>query len=221
MAMRPPCTTTTMCGGLILASETLTFEQLASAGWREAHLEWEHASEAAMERLAANDVGGAGAKMAEAVRIANAGFAPDDPRLATSLANHGAALVHAGAANLSGRTLTDAVRIWQDCDSWIATMTAPRVARSSLFHLRMEQRHRPAYEARWRIKWAELAAEARERIGAGAFTLIPAEQAGECLARWRRERPAMLNDTRKLMAAVFLLACGADRSAMRPAGRGG
>jgi hypothetical protein len=100
-------------------------------------------------------------------------------------------------------------------------MTAPRVARSSLFHLRMEQRHRPAYEARWRIKWAELAAEARERIGAGAFTLIPAEQAGECLARWRRERPAMLNDTRKLMAAVFLLACGADRSAMRPAGRGG
>ena len=29
--------------------------------------------------------------------------------------------------------------------------------------------------------------------------------AAESLARWRRERPAMLNDTRKLMAAAFLL----------------
>jgi hypothetical protein len=31
------------------------------------------------------------------------------------------------------------------------------------------------------------------------------EVATEALARWRRERPAMLNDTRKLMAAAFLL----------------
>jgi hypothetical protein len=29
--------------------------------------------------------------------------------------------------------------------------------------------------------------------------------AAEALALWRRERPAMLNDTRKLMAAAFLL----------------
>ena len=29
--------------------------------------------------------------------------------------------------------------------------------------------------------------------------------AGDALARWRRERPAMLNDTRKLMAAALLL----------------
>jgi hypothetical protein len=29
--------------------------------------------------------------------------------------------------------------------------------------------------------------------------------AADAFARWRRERPAMLNDTRKLMAAAFLL----------------
>ena len=35
----------------------------------------------------------------------------------------------------------------------------------------------------------------------GAFGAI----AADAVARWRRERPAMLNDTRKLMAAAFLL----------------
>jgi hypothetical protein len=33
----------------------------------------------------------------------------------------------------------------------------------------------------------------------------PAGTASDASARWRRERPAMLNDTRKLMAAAFLL----------------
>ena len=144
------------------------------------------------------------------------GFAPDDPRLAASLANHGAALVAGGEAHLSGRTLSDAVRIWRECDGWIARMTAPRVARSSLFHMRMEQRHRASYEERWRIKWAELVAEARERVGGdGPLTLVSSEQAMASLARWRRERPAMLNDTRKLMAAVILLACRRDVAAER------
>jgi hypothetical protein len=33
----------------------------------------------------------------------------------------------------------------------------------------------------------------------------PCAAAAEALALWRRERPAMLNDIRKLMAAAFLL----------------
>jgi len=161
-----------------------------------------------MERLTAGDLTAASERMAEALRIANEGFAPDDPRLATSLANHGAALVAGGEAHLSGRTASDGARVWRECDGWIAKMTAPRVARSSLFHMRMEQRHRASYEERWRIKWAELVAEARGRVGGSdPLTLVSSEQAIATLARWRRERPAMLNDTRKLMAAVILLAC--------------
>jgi hypothetical protein len=35
----------------------------------------------------------------------------------------------------------------------------------------------------------------------------------ESLVRWRRERPAMLNDTRKLMAASFLLLAPEARAA--------
>lgn len=191
-----------------MAPEAWTFEQLVVAGWSEADLAWEKAAEAALESLAAGDFDKTRARIAEAVRLAHADFTPDDPRLGTSLANHAAALTAAGEGRVAGRTLADAVRIWRGCDPWIARMTAPRVARSSLFHLRMEQRHRPAYEERWRVKWNELAAEARDRIGEGeALTMLPAQAAEERLARWRRERPAMLNDTRKLMAAVILLAC--------------
>jgi hypothetical protein len=85
-------------------------------------------------------------------------------------------------------------------------MDAPRMARSSLFHMRMELRHRETYRARWQIRWREMAEEAKERLA--NLSAPPGDlggNAGEALARWRRERPALLNDTRKLMAAAYLL----------------
>ncbi len=191
-----------------MAPESWTFPELISAGWTPEDLEWEGKAEAGMACLATGDDFRAGERFANMVRIANEGFAADDPRLATSLANHGAALVASGQAGSSGLSIRDARRIWRDCEPWIARMTAPRVARSSLFHMRMEQRHRAEYEARWRVRWAELFEEARGRVGDdGSLELVTPAEAGERLARWRRERPAMLNDTRKLMAAAILLAC--------------
>jgi hypothetical protein len=96
--------------------------------------------------------------------------------------------------------------VWRRADPWIARMDAPRVARSSLFHMRMEVRHRDTYRARWQERWTEIAAEARARLAALDAPHEPLDAtAAESLARWRRERPAMLNDTRKLMAAAFLL----------------
>jgi hypothetical protein len=197
-----------MFAGPISVPETWTLPELVAAGWRESDLEWERAAESAVEHLAHGDVGGAADQIARSLRIANEDFSRDDPRLGASLANHGAALNATGEAHLSGRTIADALRTWREADSFIAKMTAPRVARSSLFHMRMEQRHRATYEERWRIKWAELAADARAQIGGdGQLTLIGTQEAAERLQRWQRERPAMLNDTRKLMAAVILLAC--------------
>jgi hypothetical protein len=197
-----------MCGGPISVPESWRFEELAAAGWREEDLAWENACEAGLECLAAGRLEQMCKHMAACVRIAHAGFADNDPRLGTSLFNHGAALIAAGDEKSSGRTVADAAIVWSRCGPWVAAMTAPRVARSSLFHMRMEQRHRAAYEERWRITWAELVAEARSRTdGSGPLQLVSAEEAGEGLGRWRRERPAMLNDTRKLRAAVILLAC--------------
>ena len=74
-----------------------------------------------------------------------------------------------------------------------------------MFHLRMELRHRDTYRERWQIRWREIADEAQARLKMLAAQGTAEVAPSEIVARWRRERPAMLNDTRKLMAASFLL----------------
>jgi len=194
-----------------LAPEAWSFAELISAGWRQEDLDWENAAETALECLASGRLDDAREAIALSLRLALATFSRDDPRLGASLANQAARLTESGNERASGQVLDDAVRVWRACDSWVVTMTAPRVARSSLFHLRLEQRHRDAYEERWRVKWGELQSEARGRVDApGLLRLVAGIEAGERLARWRRERPAMLNDTRKLMGAVLLMVCRGD-----------
>lgn len=191
-----------------MAPEAWSFAELIAAGWGQEDLDWENSAEAAMEAAAADRADDGRENIALSLRLAIAGFARNDPRLGASLANQAAQLAERGDARASDQVLEDSLRVWRDCGGWIAAMTAPRVARSSLFHMRMEQRHRDAYEERWRVKWAELVSEARSRVDApGALRLVGGPEAVERLARWRRERPAMLNDTRKLMGAVLLLAC--------------
>lgn len=185
--------------------ETRSLTELVAAGWTEADLDWENAIEAAVSALAAGDTVTAGEGFAECVRIARA-FGDFDPRLGTSCANRAAALIASGREDAAGLLARDARRAWGGCDDWVTAMTAPRTARSSLFHMRMEQRHRAAYEERWREKWTAWVSDARARLaGEGALVLTTPAVAGDALARWRREKPAMLNDTRKLMAAAVLL----------------
>lgn len=189
-------------------AEKRTDRDLVVAGWARAELDWEGHAEAHCAALAGGDEAGAKSHSGRCVFLAREAFAVGDPRLATALANHAACLARQ-ADEAAGELWQEAVEHWARSDSWIAAMTAPRVAKSSLFHMRMEQRHRPAYEARWRAKWQELGEEAKARLAsADPAGPVEADAAGAALARWRRERPAMLNDTRKLMAAVILLLPG-------------
>ncbi len=179
--------------------------ELIKAGWSDSDLDWERAMLAHAGHRASGETAAAGEAAALALRIARAAFAEDDPRLGTALANQAACLRAVGKEAAAETLLSEALRTWSRAEAWIARMTAPRVARSSMFHMRMEQLHRDTYEARWRTKWDELAAEARARLGAQEAA---APDAAEALARWRRECPAMLNDTRKLMAAAIFLMPG-------------
>jgi hypothetical protein len=188
-----------------LVAETWSVKELLQAGWSEADLDWETTAERMAECAArgghalAKDVAG------EAVRIARASFEPIDPRLGTALANFGLCLEQIGDGG-GARLIGEALDVWRATGPWIARMDAPRMARSSLFHMRMELRHRETYRARWQIRWREMAEEAKTRLA--NLRPSPADLGGsaaEALARWRRERPALLNDTRKLMAAAFLL----------------
>jgi len=191
-----------MSSGPISVAETWSESELVRAGWTAADLDWEARAEAATAALGAGDAEAARTAAGETVQLARKHFHDGDPRLGTSLALYALAL---GDAASNRALLDEAQAVWERSDRWIADMTAPRSARSSLFHMRMEQRHRPTYEARWKVKWAELAEDARDRIAQIAAVGTSASGAEAAAARWRRERPAMLNDTRKLMAAVLLL----------------
>jgi hypothetical protein len=189
-----------------LAAETWSIQELLQAGWSEADLAWETIAERTAEAVAREDRATAKDAAGEALQLARASFAPNDPRLGTSLANYGICLSLSGKGEEVAFLFREGLDVWRQSHQWIAHMEAPRMARSSLFHMRMEARHRSTYRARWQERWREIAAEATARsealIGSRG---VGVAAAGEALARWRRERPAMLNDTRKLMAAAFLL----------------
>ena len=188
--------------------ENWSVQELLTAGWREADLDWEAAAERAAEAVAQAEYARAKGEAGQALQLARADFEPMDPRLGTSLANYGICLNLAGPGRGEGHAslLREGFEVWRHADRWIARMEAPRVARSSLFHMRMEVRHRDTYRTRWQERWQEIATEATARLEAlNASDGANVASAIDVLARWRRERPAMLNDTRKLMAAAFLL----------------
>ena len=189
-----------------MAAETWTIQELLQAGWSEADLAWEATAEGTAEAVAREDRTKAKDSAGEALQLARANFASNDPRLGTSLANYGLCLSLSGRSEDSIFLFREGLDVWRQAPGWIAHMEAPRMARSSLFHMRMEARHRSTYRARWQERWREIAAEATARSEALiASPGVRVATAADAFARWRRERPAMLNDTRKLMAAAFLL----------------
>jgi hypothetical protein len=189
-----------------LVPENWSVRELLNAGWSEADLAWESTAERMAEAVSEKDYVRAKEEAGQALRIARADFEPIDPRLGTSLANYGLCLSLSGESQGVASLFLKALEAWRRADPWIARMTAPRVARSSLFHMRMEALHRETYRARWQQRWRELADDAIKRLeslDAPEATVGPPSD--DTLARWLRERPAMLNDTRKLMAAAYLL----------------
>jgi hypothetical protein len=205
------CTTTNMSAGPISVAETWSAQELLSAGWRQTDLAWESAVERTVEAVSKNDHARAKEEAGRALQLARSDFEPTDPRLGTSLANYGVCLDLTGDRDGAAPLFDKALEAWRNAGPWIARMDAPRVARSSLFHLRMELRHRETYRARWQECWQEIAAEAVARLEGLGTSPAASQPASDALARWRRERPAMLNDTRKLMAAAFLLLAPAFR----------
>ncbi len=184
-------------------------QELLKAGWTDADLEWEHATAEFTGCLADNQFDEAAKLAGRALFLSRNEFSAGDPRLATALANHAYCLAIEGDRNLADKMIGEARNEWKNSRLWIESMKASRVARSSMFHLRMELRHRDTYEENWRTKWRQMADSASERVKLQLPKTAPNRvAAAEALSRWQRSRPAMLNDTRKLMAATYLLLPG-------------
>ncbi len=209
-------TTTTMSAPPTSASDRRTQRAMArKAGWHLADLTWEGLQEAGNAHLLADDHRAAAACFRRAAWLAYFCIARDDPRRATSLANQAAMDRLAGREKRARRRYAEARRIWAGTVPWITGMTIARRARSSLFHLRMEARHWDTYQENMRTRMARFATETGEALAA-------LEQGSpsphRLYGRWRGEKPAVFDDTRKLLAAALLVAGDPARSNSKGSG---
>lgn len=197
----------TMCALPISASDPALWRAdwpvARAAGWGRAELLWERWQEAANRALEAGDRRAAARGFRRAWWLARLCLSRTDPRYATSLANAAAADRIVGAEARARRRYRAALRLWAAVPDGIAAVgIAPR-ARSSLFHLRMEARHRQTYEAARRARLAAFVAETAATLAALAEGAAPPHRH---YARWRGERPPVFDGSRRLLAACLLVA---------------
>ena len=177
---------------------------LAAAGWSTADVAWEALQLRGAEAWRRNDPETASAAWTEALELARSDFDAGDARLATSLANQAVAARRAGKTKEAQRLLKEAQGIWALIDDWIEDLRPERRARSAHYHLRLERRYPGGYAHISRNRYREIAAEGAAALQALARGLPTPDG----LARWRKEAPSGLDDSRKIMAAAWLIAPG-------------
>lgn len=169
-----------------------------AAGWQPHEVQWESLQEAALNHFISGEPQRAAACWNDALQLARAHFAGDDPRLGCSLAN-----AASGAAESAAALRAEAQAVWQHSPAWIDRLAPTAAARSSLHHLRLERKNRSAYQAQAMRRLQDAAAQARALLD-GQLQKTAAEQQ----AQWQKEKPPLFTDSRRLLAACYLLVLG-------------
>jgi hypothetical protein len=174
-----------------------------TAGWHRAELSWERLQEEGNAALLAGDSQQAIRLFRRARWLAIWRFGREDPRWATTLANLAFADRLAGREARAQKRYRKARRVWGEVGEFIAGMQSTSRARSSLFHLRLEGRHRQAYQANMRNRLTAFASETFD-------ALVELERGAtvdrRLYERWRAEKLPIFDDTRKLLSAALLVA---------------
>jgi len=186
-----------MCAGPISVAD-LPFAQPA---WQEEDAEWERLQRSAAAALADGDDRLGGERFSRALRLARQHFEPGDPRLAASLASH-ALMLSKKNDPVAAKLFTEALVQWNRFENWLGRQPLPRLARSSLFHLRLEAKHPGAYPDQVRRRCLLLAAEGRE----AAKVLAEGGSDRRPDRSWQPDRHAGFDLLRKVTAAVRLMA---------------
>ena len=171
-----------------------------AAGFAAADLAWERCQERAALAFGAGDAVAAARLWEQALAIAEKHFGRGDPRCAASLTNHALVMRRRRQDYQAKRLFEDALLAWDDSWRWIHLMT-PRPAGA---WQRPEQSNRlEVYGPTARSAFAALA----ERGRAATARLERYDELPEGgLAAWFDLRPRRMNDLRKLLAAVLLIA---------------
>lgn len=180
------------------------------SGWTRADLMWERLMEAGCAAYASGSMVRAGRFFFAADALARGRFDASDLRRATAPAAR--AMVRLARGKDAGALIAEAQRGWQGAPDAVAAMEIKPRIRSSLFHLRMEAKHRGQYQDNLRLRLGRIADEAGETLAAlGTGTTLHRH-----FSRWRGEKPSVFDGTRKVLAAALLIP-----DAIAPTGAGG
>lgn len=174
--------------------------QLAqTSGWTRSDLMWERLMEAGNEAYCAGRMGRAGRLFFCADALARGRFAPTDLRRATGPAAR--AKVRIAHGKDAGALLELARQSWQMAPAALADMDIRPRIRSSLFHLRLEAKHRGQYQENLRLRLSRIADETVETLALMGSGASPHRH----FSRWRGEKPTVFDGTRKVLAAALLI----------------
>jgi hypothetical protein len=165
------------------------------AGWRRRDLMWEALMERGCAAWAAGKTRAAVWAFLRARLIASR-FATTDLRRAASEAALGV------VTRAPGRILRAEAMFARHAEAQIAAMQIAPRARSSLFHLRMEARHRDTYHANMRLRLTRIAGETAACLQEMAQGRAPSHRLH---TRWLGEKPVVFDDTRKVLSACLLI----------------
>lgn len=184
-----------------------------AAGWREADIWWERLQSRAKAAQLAGSRRNAALLWLAGWALGAVSQPRSDPRRVCGLANAAAALGSFGLARPATRLHGEARDRWPKTASVIASAEIRGRARSSLFHLRLSDRHGEAYARGARSRLQDLHGE--------AATWLSGRVEEDCgrVCRWVIERPPVYDDSRKVVAACCLLACAQSRTDREPGGR--
>ncbi len=197
--------TTTMSALRIWGFERNDTEMRAAlaAGWKRRDLWWERLQEQANIALIEGRKSHALRRFRLAHWISRVGFAHDDPRRATGFANAAFALRLSGSEISAQKNYAAAMALWSRAPSMLETLNIQPRARSSLFHLRMEVKHWDTYRCNMKTRLGKFIEETDQSLTALSKGMPPPHR---LFPRWRGEKPAVFDDTRKVLAACLLVA---------------
>lgn len=139
-------------------------------------------------------------------------FAADDPRRAASLNNQALGHLTAGDAAAAQQSFEAALDAWQRALTWTESMTLPQPARSSLFHQRMEARHRESFTEVGRHRRREVLngaiAVTRFNLGLALLHLDEDDRADEHFAAAAETREAACGPSNPELALMLGVLAG-------------
>ena len=197
-----------MCDAPTSGDDKLEFAAAQAAGWSSEDLEWEITQECAAKCMDEGDVTGALGYWKTGLSLARSHFSLDDPRFGTSLANWAFGLRTEGHDRAAATCFAESLKVWSTYGLWVQAMPLEQRARSSLFHLRMELRHREQYDRSARERLQRFGEEAHKAIVDLAAGMAPWSRG---YSRWRAEKPATFGERRKFLSACLLLVSRSSR----------